>query len=197
MNFEAMQSWMWDRLREEWPSYLTYHSPEHIEDVYQAALRYALAENLNDFETKILCTAVLYHDSGFLVSTDNHESHSCDLARDELPEFGYSSLDIDAICHMIEATRIPQRPTNRIAQILCDADLDYLGRDDYFVIADTLYRELLALNILSTEMEWIDVQIRFLESHEYQTESARKWRNEGKQKVLTIVKAKREELLLK
>lgn len=191
-----MQSWMWRRLRAEWPVNLTYHSPAHIEDVYEAALRYARAENLTDFETQILCTAVLYHDSGFLIGTTNHESHSCDLARNELPDFGYSSLDIDVICHMIEATRIPQRPKNKMAQILCDADLDYLGRDDYFPIADTLYQELLYLKVIATEKEWLDIQIDFLEAHEYQTEFARMWRNSGKAKVLNILKIKSEALRL-
>ena len=59
-----------------------------------------------------------------------------------LPEFGYSETEIDTICGMILATKFPQQPHNRLEEIMCDADLDYLGRPDFFSIGNTLFEEL-------------------------------------------------------
>ena len=35
--------------------------------------------------------------------------------------------DIEIICGIIMATKIPQRPKNYLEEIICDADLNYLG----------------------------------------------------------------------
>ena len=34
-----------------------------------------------------------------------------------------------------EATKIPQTPLTKLEEIICDADLDYLGREDFFEIS--------------------------------------------------------------
>ena len=57
----------------------------------------------------------------------------------------------EQICGMIMATKIPQSPKNYLEQILCDADLDYLGRDDFYDIGGTLFKELKTYNVLDTE----------------------------------------------
>ncbi len=57
-------------------------------------------------------------------------------------------------------------------EIICDADLDYLGRDDFWEISESLYRELQAYNKVSAEIDWNKLQIAFLERHRYHTEYA-------------------------
>ena len=64
------------------------------------------------------------------------------MAREILPAYGLTRDQIDTICGMIMATRIPQSPSNQLERILCDADLDYLGRDDFYEIGGRLFEEL-------------------------------------------------------
>jgi hypothetical protein len=55
---------------------------------------------------------------------------------------------------------------------MCDADLDYLGRDDFHEIADLLRRELREHGKLDSDKQWDEIQIKFLEQHTYFTQSA-------------------------
>ena len=91
---------------------------------------------------------------------------------------------------MIRATRIPQSPKTQSEQILADADLNYLGRDDFFAISHKLYLELLHLGIVSDETEWDTIQIGFIESHRYFTKTAINLREDKKQSNLEKIKAR-------
>ena len=190
MQFEKVKKFIIGKLRKELTKNLTYHSLGHIKDVYAAAENLAKLEKIKGEELTLLLTAVLFHDSGFLISQKDHERLSCDLAKENLPNFEYTSAQIEQICGMIMATQIPQTPHNRLEEIICDADLDYLGRDDFFTIGDKLFAELVMYGILDNEQEWNKLQVRFLEKHHYFTQSAKKLRKDKKAENLQIVKSK-------
>jgi uncharacterized membrane-anchored protein YitT (DUF2179 family)/predicted metal-dependent HD superfamily phosphohydrolase len=190
MKFEAFKEFISKKLTNELAPELMYHSFAHTMEVYSAAQRYAEEEGIVGEELHLMLTAVLLHDSGFIYQSYHHEERSCEVARSLLPEFDYTPEEIEQIAGMILATRIPQAPKTHLEQIVCDADLDYLGRNDYTNIADGLYEEMRLAGQIKNENEWIDVQIRFLENHQYHTETARKWRNEGKAINLYALKSK-------
>jgi uncharacterized membrane-anchored protein YitT (DUF2179 family)/predicted metal-dependent HD superfamily phosphohydrolase len=190
MKFEALKEFISKKLSTELAPELMYHSFDHTMEVYRAAQRYAEEERIYGEDLHLLLTAVLFHDSGFIINSMNHEVRSCEVARGILPQFDYTEEEIDRICNMILATRIPQLPKTHLEEIMCDADLDYLGRNDYTPIADGLYEEMRMSGQIKTEKEWIDLQIRFLENHKYHTETAQKWRDEGKAKNLYDLKSK-------
>jgi len=190
MKFEAAKDYIMDRLRRELPQHLSYHSVEHIKDVYAAAERYAEAEGISGEDRALLLTAVLFHDSGFLVQQKDHERISCEIASEHLPGYNYTPEQIDRICGMIMATKVPQDPHNLLEQIICDADLDYLGRDDFFDIGNRLFAELSVYGLIHNEDEWNKLQVRFLESHHYFTGSAIRWRQETKAAHLALIRSK-------
>ena len=185
MNFERTKEFILNKLEKELPSHLTYHNTTHILDVFEATIRYAELQNINPNDTLLLKTASLFHDSGFIVQAENHEQISCDIAQQYLPDFGYSQQQIDTIKGMIMATKIPQTPLNHLEQIMADADLDYLGRDDFQVISDRLFQEL----EIPDKNKWNKIQIAFFEKHSYFTESAKRLRNDKKQENLAKIKA--------
>ncbi len=193
MQFEKVKKFILGKLKKELTKNLTYHSLGHIKDVYGAAENLSSLEHINEDDKKLLLTAVLFHDSGFLISQKEHERLSCDLAKQHLPDFEYTKPQIDRICGMIMATQIPQTPHNKLEQIICDADLDYLGRDDFFTIGDKLFDELVMYGIIDSELEWNKLQVRFLEKHTYFTDSAKKLRQAKKAENLVIVKSKIKE----
>jgi len=189
MEFEKVKDFILTKLRDELPANLTYHSLEHIKDVYNAAELLGKLEGVTGEDLTLLLTAVLFHDSGFLVQQRDHELNSCKLAENYLPNYGYTSSQIEKICGMIMATSIPQSPKNNLEKIICDADLDYLGRDDFFTIGNKLYDELCMYGILSSENEWNKLQVRFLENHQYFTQSAITLRQAKKDEHLNYVKS--------
>jgi uncharacterized protein len=190
MRFTEAKKFILEKQRKELPRHLSYHSVAHVHDVYQAAKRLAKEEKIKGDQLTLLLTAVLFHDSGFLKGQEKHEEASCKIAQTYLPDYGYSEEQIEKICGMILATRIPQKPVNHLEQIICDADLDYLGRDDFFEIGQKLFQELKVYGIINDETEWDQLQIRFLEKHHYFTPTALRLRKDRKDAYLAQLKSK-------
>ena len=169
---------------------LPYHNINHIRDVYHAAERIGKQEGIALNEMYLLLTAASFHDAGFINGAKGHEEESCRMAGDILPGYDYSSADIEKVCGMIMATKIPQSPKNHLEEILADADLDYLGRDDFFTIGETLRQEFLTAGVIKTEDDWNRMQVRFMESHHYFTKTSVNLRQAKKEQNLKAVKAK-------
>ena len=190
MELAKAEQFILDKLQMELPEYLYYHSFSHTQDVLAAALRIASDEGVKKEDTMLLRTAVLYHDAGFTIQNKDHEEIGCDIAQKTLPNFDYTANEIRIICGMIMATKIPQSPHNLLEEIICDADLDYLGREDFEVISNNLRLEFLEFGIVLNNLEWEVKQISFLESHNYFTATSRRTRNTPKTKQ--ILKLKKE-----
>lgn len=189
MDPQAARTYILRRLREELPAERTYHSLEHTLDVYASAVDIAEQEGVQGEGLTLLKIAALYHDAGFALQDLEHEQGSCSVVREKLPEFGFATEQVEKICDMILATRIPQAPRNKLARILCDADLDYLGRGDFFRIGNTLFAEMKHYGVLRTEREWNELQVRFLERHSYFTATSKRLREPVKQRHLAAVRA--------
>ena len=187
-TFEKIKKEIINKLSLQLPPDLYYHGVHHTMDVLKQAERIAGEEKVtNETDLQLLRIASLYHDSGFMFTYDEHEEASCNLAKKELPAYAVSDDEIDWICGMIMATRIPQIPLNHLERIICDADLDYLGRDDFFDISQTLYQELKNKEIINKLDEWNKVQVSFFKQHLYFTKSKKKLRTPIKEKHLKII----------
>ena len=189
MLFEQAGEFILNKLRVELPAHFTYHNADHSLDVYRAAERIGKQEGINEQQMRLLLTAAWYHDCGFLIGPDEHEEQSCRIAREFLPGFDYTAVDIEVICGMIMATRVPQSPKTHLEEILADADLEYLGREDFGVISTKLFRELALAGKIDTEQEWHFAEVKFMENHHYFTQSAISGRNAQKDINLEKIKA--------
>jgi uncharacterized protein len=161
------------RLRERLDERFLYHSAEHTLHVIDSANEIAMHEQLTDTQFELLQMAALFHDTGYLISPQNHEEHSCDIFREETSSTNLSPEEIDLVCGMIMATKIPQNPRNQLERILADADLLYLGTDDYDKYANLLYEELKCFDPSMSDQKWLQIQIDFLENHSFHTEFGR------------------------
>lgn len=165
--------------------YLGYHSIGHTLDVMEQALIIAHKEGMQNAEdVMLLKISALYHDAGFLSTYNGHEEASCALATETLPAYGISDDLILKICGIIRATNVPQEPKNILEEIVCDADLDYLGRNDFFEKGNLLYQEFLVQGIVKDFEEWDMLQINFLENHRYFTNSSKELRE--RQKLINL-----------
>lgn len=188
INYRKAEKYILNRLEEELPENLHYHDISHTLDVCAAVERLALMEGIEGDDIFILKTAALYHDAGFVKQYSNNEEIGDALAQEVLPKFGYTEKQIKKVGELISATKIPHKPKNHLEQIICDADLDYLGRGEFHLIADRLKRELMERDIVNDQKQWDTLQIKFLEAHKYFTKSAIDLRKEMKIKHIEEIK---------
>ena len=186
--FTSIKQPILSRLENELDPRLGYHNIMHTLDVLEQAEVLAKQEKVTDkHDLLLLKTAAVFHDSGFLFVYKGHEEKGCEIASESLRNV-FSEEDIKKVCGMIMATKIPQSPNTLLEQIICDADLDYLGRDDFEPISQTLYKEFIIFKIIPEDIIWDHVQIKFFESHHYFTGTSISKRNEKKLKHLNILK---------
>ena len=170
------------------PKDLYYHNLKHTTDAILRVVDIGVRENVSEEELLLLRCAALFHDTGFMVSYDDNEQYGAKLAHQTLARYNFSREQIDIVKSIIMATKVPQRPTNLLQEIMCDADLDYLGRPDFLPISHNLFRELCERGKTDSPEQWNRMQYKFISSHQYFTETAKKNGEIGKQNVLTQLK---------
>ncbi len=167
---------------------LFYHGLHHTFDVLNALNRHIKREKIDAKKAKLLRIGALYHDIGFTVSNEEHEERGVEIAEKYMREYGCSKKEIETVKGLIRATKIPQTPKNELERIICDADLDYLGRDDFYEISNQLFRELKAFSIMNNQNDWNKAQIKFLELHKYHTVYGQNIRQPEKEKRIEQLK---------
>lgn len=188
MDYQGVKKIIIKKLSEELKPDLYYHDLSHTFDVLNSVERLSELEKISEEEKTLIKTAALFHDSGMLKTYTGHEEASCEIVMKTLPAFHYSENDISLINKMIMATKLPQNAMSKPEQIICDADLDYLGRDDFFMISHRLKLEWNVFKIKTTTLkEWYFLQIDFLSKHNYFTKAAIETREPGKQQNLSQI----------
>lgn len=167
---------------------LKYHNRKHTVHVYTQVELLGRAEKVKDEDMLLLRTAGLLHDIGYLVDYMNHKKASCDFTRGFLPGFQYSEGQINKVCKLIMATQESGDQANLLERIICDANLDFLGRVDYPKVSLSLYKEMKALKKVGSFEEWRKDQTRLLQNHEFYTNTARLLRDVGKKDQLAQLK---------
>ena len=167
---------------------LYYHSLNHTLNILKVANQYLKREKIYGHNAKLIRIGVLLHDIGFTVSNENHEQIGANIAEEMMIEHGFFNKDIKVVKELILSTQIPQTPHNHFEKIICDADLDYLGRSDFYEISELLYKELKTYAIIENKKEWNKAQIKFLEAHRYHTDFAKKNRQPQKEKRIKELK---------
>ena len=186
--FTSIKQPILTRLEKELDPRLGYHNLSHTLDVMKQAEIIAKQEGVEDKQDLLLLKkAAAFYNNGFLFFYKGHEEKGCEIAAEDLKNV-FKEDDIKKICGMIMATKIPQSPNTLLEQIICDADLDYLGRKDFEPISGQLYKEFITFKIIPEDCVWDHIQIKFFESHRYFTKTAIKKRNDNKLKHLAILK---------
>lgn len=169
------------------PGWLTYHNVDHTLYVLEKAELIAKKENIAGRDLMLVKIAALYHDTGFLVHREDHESLGCKKATKDLSKV-LTQAELEKTCGMIRATKVPQRPGNILEKIVADADLEYLGTDHFEDFSKNLFHELLYFKPHLTEREWDEVQIVFLSKHTYHTNYCKEHIEPVKRRNMEIVR---------
>lgn len=172
------------QLNEQLPVHLTYHDTAHTLYVLEKAIDIAKKEKVKGHELELVKVAALYHDIGFVKSEKEHEKVGCEIAKQQLNDYGFTEAEIDTICGMIRATKIPQQPQNLLEQIIADADLEYLSTSKFETVSELLYEELKHYNKDLTRDEWNAIQIDFIKKHKFHTSYCKHYKSFRKHKNL-------------
>lgn len=194
-NFEQAKQYALHRLEMELSPGLYYHGLRHTtEDVVPATEKFAEGEGIKGESHDLLLTAAWFHDLGFIEVRAGHEAIGARIALEVLAGFGYTEEQIQIVKGIIMATVVPQSPLTILEQIMADADLDVLGRDDFMLRNGNLRRELAFFGQEFTDTQWFSGQLKFVETHTYFTASARALRDAGQLKNVGELKKRLEEI---
>nr|WP_262505028.1 HD domain-containing protein [Saccharicrinis fermentans] len=191
IQFLDIQEEVLDMMEQNLPENLFYHNIKHTIDVVTEVELIGWAEGLSEEEILMVKLAALFHDSGHVISYDEHELHGTVIARNMLAKYDFSDDMMATICDLIMATKFPPEPKNILEKVICDSDLDYLGRTDFIPVSNMLYEELKVRNMIGSFNEWNQRQLTFIRKHQYYTNTAQHLREVNKNKQI-----ERLELLL-
>lgn len=166
-NYQDLKTQVFEKLRNELPPVYQYHSFEHTQNMISVIPQYIEEYDLSDSEIEALHLAILFHDLGFTVDWKEHELRGSKMAEKAMTDKGYSAESIKLVQSLIMATKIPQTPHSDLEKLICDIDLDYLGRDDYFQRSELLFEEWLALGLIENRKDWEEKELKFLENHHF------------------------------
>lgn len=184
IRFQLLEDTILTKLEKGLDRRLYYHDVKHTIDVINQVELIGLGEGIKEEEMILLKTAALFHDLGHTISYIDHEEQGIIFAKDILPKYSYSDNQIEIISELIYATKFPPEPRNKLEEIICDADLDYLGREDFLPSSHNLYLEMFEHGRIKNKEEWNKIQVSFLKTHTYYTETARNARSINKQQQL-------------
>jgi predicted metal-dependent HD superfamily phosphohydrolase len=187
-GYYTLRKIIMERLQNELSKDLHYHGMHHTLDALKTCDLYLRHIKINSHDARLLRLGILFHDIGFTVSNEEHEYKGSIIARDLLTQFGFKTKDIDVIVGLILSTKIPQSPKTLLENMICDIDLDYLGRSDFYEISESLYEELQVTIGLKNKNDWNKIQVKFLEAHKYHTDFAIKKRQPEKEKRINELK---------
>lgn len=184
VKFMDIQEELLDYLEQKLPADLHYHNIKHTIDVVTEVELIGWAEGVSEEDILLLKLAALFHDAGHTINYKDHEHYGTVMAREKLATFEFSQEQIDTVCRLILATKMPPKPTDLLEEIMCDSDLDYLGRTDFIPVSNTLFLELKDRDLIGTWDDWNNLQIKFIQKHQYFTSTALSLREVNKQQQI-------------
>ena len=188
MNQKVINAVCWF-VRERYPrEHLHFHTLHHAKEVSRRAGYLSQREGCDAQTREMLMLAGLFHDIGYIIDIREHERLSASIAGAFLTREGYATWKIKKIQRLILATEFAYRPKTLTERIMRDADMDNIGRDDFFDYGDNLRKELLHYTGQRfSDKQWYQKLLGVLQ-YSFYTTTARRERRAGHRKNLHIVK---------
>lgn len=161
-------------LAEKLPENILYHNFNHALMVKKYAEKIAENCTITREEMPTLQFCALFHDVGHVYSYEQHVEESVKIASDFLAKHNVNQQAITHVSEIIMATKLPQSPKDKIAEILCDADLMYIASENCYeqfelMYGETKMRDKKFCNRTIFELD----SIRFFADHSYFTDYGR------------------------
>ena len=123
---------------------------------------------LGTYEAQILRMGVLMRDLAEL-NTIEHGEDGIELVKKTMSDAGFTFVQTKVVSDLVKSSRRPHRPTNLLERIICDVDMEFLGREDHEEANEMFFQELLKNSLVSSREEWEQWQQDMLENYKYHT----------------------------
>ncbi len=135
-------------------------------------------EWLAESDIELLGLAWLFHDTGFVIQYDKNEIIGAKIAQNYLKSVLYPEERIETVYRLIKATDTDYKtPVDILEKIIKDADLDNLGRADFFEKNDNMRQELETIKkIKLIEPNWVHASLKLIKEYEFYTPTQQKER---------------------
>ncbi len=174
------------------PAQYVFHDLEHTAQTVASAKMIGEGFQLSEQDMSLLLLASWFHDTGYTQGPVDHEERSAAKAVEYLSG-KITDEALATVQSLIRVTKVPQKPTTLLEQIICDADLSHLGMDTYWDRTGKFRQELiLARQMVMSEQDWVDFELDFMLKHNFHTPVANELFNKRKAKhIQKLVKQKR------
>ncbi len=190
---EASRAHVEKLLADRLAPWVLYHDFRHTDETYRACREIGEACRLGPDDLEIALIAALFHDTGYTETVKGHEERGAAIATEFLSGRGYPADKIRAVTGCILATTVPQKPRNLVEQVVCDADMLYVGREEFFHKNDLLKAEMERREgIVIDPGEWLKRSLQFLEGQGYHTEYCRGKLSAGLRKNIAALREQLE-----
>jgi predicted metal-dependent HD superfamily phosphohydrolase len=186
-RLKMVDQYVRELFRDELPAGIKYHNADHTlhstKGVVAVANNLAKLEDVSELDRELIIAAAYFHDTGYIREYEKNEPIAARMAGRVLKLIGYKPDEIEKVQKMILATDPDVEPKTHVEKILCDADLDNLGREDFFQLDEKLRegRGIRGIDV-SDDVTWYSDTLEFLKKHQYYTEAQNTLREKGKQK---------------
>jgi predicted metal-dependent HD superfamily phosphohydrolase len=191
---ENTNQYVVDLLSRELDPKFLYHNLRHTQRVVKSTKELIDFYGLGDKDKEIIILAAWFHDTGYTKGFEDHEEHSCSLAKAFLVEQGYKNSSIKEVCDLILATKRGYEPATKSEKIIRDADASHFGQKSYLATSELLKEELDLLGIASySPQDWRQENIKMFRSeHHFYTDYAKENWQKGKDKnIKKLIKEKK------
>jgi uncharacterized protein len=172
-EYEKMRTYVFEKMESELDPRLYYHGIHHTRDyVLPAIERLACLESIKGEQLILLLSAAVLHDIGYITQYESNEAIGASIVAELLPMFSYSPKQIETVKAIIMATALPQKANNLLEKVMCDADLSHFGADNFIILSNNLWLELIEFGYKISKEQWNESTLSFLNSHSYWTEAA-------------------------
>lgn len=182
--------------KEKLPSTFLYHNYTHSKRVLKSVNELIEESEVSEDDATVLRLAALLHDTGYTVTVDGHEEESVKIAHNFLEDQKVDKEIIEKVEACIHATKFNAEPSNKLEELIRDADSSHFGKKYFNEASEFLRQELIAQDRANfTPTEWRDENMKVLiEKHQFYSDHAlKKWQPVKEKNLAKLIKGKKKD----
>ena len=158
-------------LAEKLPENIIYHNFNHALLIKKNAEIIGEQSKLTPDEMNILRLCALFLNAGYVNSYEQSHEESAGIASAFLAEQGADQATMGRISDIIRSARMPQSPKDKIAEVLCDAEMMYIATEEAIEQFDLLVDETATQQPNTRKRQFFEKGwINFFTTHTYFTD---------------------------
>lgn len=178
-------------------SSLVYHSVEHTRSVVSAFEEIGDAMNLSDKEMELGLIAAWFHDTGYSRKCAMHEFESIHIFDENAVKGDFTAEEVTVIHKLILSTKMPQKPSTILEEVLCDSDLHHLGTDSFYELSKLLRKEVEGESGIEIGKEkWNRDSYYFIRDHNFFTSYAKEKFGAKQEDNAKLIRTKTKEFVI-